>query len=358
MADLHAPLVKPTAEANPDGTEHALDYHSTKHGGYDQVVALARKEGHKLSPARVAELIQQHPKDHHHIVEYLEKKFGHGYTTKVHAAMGRATRAEHVDLDMDKENPHHKSVQGNGDPDPNRLALHDHGHEKHGEEAKVVTPVDIYTNDGKPYPIGKTKVGQTFRMNAGGYKHLKLQDYNAGKETECVLGFTIHADTGQQVSGWVPAACLDKKVGGALTHVDKGIAKVDNAKAHAHEFSKHPKHVVAHGSPKSYADLRTAANQTGDANMPEHYFARPGNVVNLLSNVPGSGHDKFGVALDVVVEGTQFFETVPPLTDHVQLFKKASMTLTDQVITFVYGKTEKNGQAPSFGWINKDCLKG
>lgn len=352
-------LATPTAEADPHPT-HDLQYKSTKHLGVDEVVALART-GH-VSPARVAELIAQHPHDKDHILKFLHGNphFGNKFVQEVHHAMGNADAAEKVDLDMRELNPKNAGTQSDGQADPNRVTKHvDAGAGKKDTEvdATLSAPTSIFKNDGTAYPIGQAPKGFDVRLNAGGAKSMHLTDpeRDPAQKYDCVMVFYIGPDGGQRVTGWVPVDKLDP-TGQHLAAVDKTIAKRGDAKHHGMHFTGAAKKVQATGSPAVFEGLRTAPNQTKEANKPDHYFARPGNVVNLLPNAPSTGPDKFGIAIDVLVEGTVFHEAEPRLLEHSPLYHEASTTMTDQVITFVYGKAEVPGQDPSYGWVNVACL--
>lgn len=356
MADPAAPTTTPLPQPTPGQAPHAthdLKYHSTHHIGFDEVVALVRHG--KPAPARVAELMTQRPGDQRHILEYLHQHLGNHYVNEVKAALHSksTTNAAKVDLDMRKLNPHDQGTTQGGAADPNRLVEHPKAHPE-GVKAHLVTETSIYKNDGTAYPIGKAPAGQEVQLNAGGAKQITIAELDPAHPTDCVMAFYI-GPADQHVTGWIPRSVLDA-TGAHLAQVDQSIAKKIDHKHKDLKFAHTAKKVKAVGRPAEFADLRTAAHQGDSANLPDHYYARPGNVVNLLSNVPGSGSTKFGVALDVLVENTVFHEATPRLVDHTQLFKKASADLTDQAITFVYGKAQIGNQAPSYGWINAACL--
>src|SRR3954467_13135698 len=97
-------LAQPTPDHDP---AHATKDLGHGHGGFQQVVALART-GH-VSPARVAELIVEHPHDKHHILEYLHshRHFGNSFVQQVTHALGHAEKANKVDIDERRLNPDH-----------------------------------------------------------------------------------------------------------------------------------------------------------------------------------------------------------------------------------------------------------
>ena len=333
-------------EAHAPSAKKDLAFHDTHHVGLDEVKALVHAQGAHIAPARIAELMVQHPTDQHAILEFVQKTLGNGFTGHVRTAMTHAKKANHVDVGMNNLNKHDRG-SGTDGADPNRLALH-------GVEAKFEKDTPVYSNDGKPFE-GEAKATRTVQLNTGAAKSMVL---GQGKAVPCVLGFRIQSGA-HAVTGWIPVSALDE-TGRKLAGVDKTIAHEVADKHKGYKFATAPLKVAPKNPPSSFANLRLAASSprsSDTANLPEHYYAR-GSVVNLLSNVPNTGSNaekKFGVAIDVLVAGTEFFEASPQLVDHVQLWEKKSDKLTNETITFVYGKAV-HGNNTSYGWINKDCL--
>ncbi|HEY0251248.1 MAG TPA: hypothetical protein VGC41_06955, partial [Kofleriaceae bacterium] len=194
-------------------------------------------------------------------------------------------------------------------------------------------------------------VGAEVKLNTGAVKKLEID----GKPTDCVFGFHVGG-----VSGWVPVESLDD-VGKRLAVVDKKIAGEVTAKHKGMQFDhKHARTVVARAAPAEFDDLRLAAStKHTTGNQPHDYYDRGHGAVNFLSNVPNTGDNdekKFGIADDIVANGTTFIPAEPRLEKSVQLFKDGTKTLTTHKITFIYGKAEKDGNPASFGWINAACL--
>lgn len=373
MADQEqapAGLATPTKAADPTKKTEDLSYHSSKYGkAYSQLVALAR--GHELTVDRASELIVQNPHVKTHMIEFLHKEKGNGFVQKVMHALPHAKKEDSVDLDERELNPTHPGQTRSGADDHNRVAVGKTKSTDHPQYSvgTLATATPIYQNDGNPYPIGKSRLApaQKIQLNAGAVKKIKLAD-SPDIETECVMAFYIAGTldeandpkTDPHVTGWIPISALDA-TGQHLGAVDRTISKKAHTQIqHAHlQFTGKVHTVNPVGAPAAYASLMTGANQdpANGANMPDHYYARPGNVVNLLNNAPNTGPSKFGVATDVMVAGTKFQEVSPRLSEHTQLWEAKSSKLTNQQITFVFGKATVDGQpGESYGWVNVACL--
>ena len=302
-------------EAHAPHAKHDLAFHDTHHVGLDEVKALVHAQGHRISPDRIAELMVQHPTDQHAIHEYVQTTLGNGFMQHVAKALPHAKKANHVDVGMNNLNKHDQG-SGTTGADPNRLELH-------GTAAKFETATHVYSNDGKPF-AGEAQAHRSVQLNAGAATSMILEGHT--HPTPCVLGFRIQSGA-HAVTGWVPVSALDA-TGQKLAGVDKKIAHEVAAKHEGYAFAQHPLKVKPKTPPAAFANLRLAASTARShdtANLPEHYYAR-GSVVNLLSNVPNTAANadkKFGVALDVLVEGTEFYEAAPQLVDHVQLWEKS-----------------------------------
>ncbi len=342
----------------------ALEFKNTKHVALDEIRALAHQQGQHLDPARVAELMVEHRSDDTAIAHFIQQTLGNHYMAEVTKALPHAAAANKRSVGLNGLNEHNRG-SGTDGADPNRLAIH-HGKVMH--EATFSKDTLLYSNDGKPL-AGEARAGKPAKLNSGGSKKLVLDGLNQGKAVECVLGFRLTEHVAEigtvaahmnVVTGWIPIDALDG-VGQKLAKVDKTIAAHIATVHHGLSFAPHAQKVHVKPPPADIANLRLAKSSAAShdtANLPEHYYAR-GTTVNLLSNVPNSGPDatkKFGVALDALVAGTEFSQVEPAMVEHVQLWEARSSVLTDKVMTFVYGKAEAPGQAPSYGWINQDCL--
>ncbi|HEX4242647.1 MAG TPA: hypothetical protein VHZ53_14660 [Steroidobacteraceae bacterium] len=359
-------------EADPHKTHDLSGYHPTGHAGLDQVKALVAHDKLGKPPvARVAELIAEHPDDRPSIFRLFRAMphLGKPYEREVEHAEPAAKAAHKLDLDLKGFNSKHAGETRDHTIDPNRLA-------KAGskEQAALALDTKIYTSDGSPYSIGDAKAGATVAMNAGGAKDLKLTGDSTA--TRCVMAFYVGPpfSSGDKrfdptrpwrpapetaVTGWIPVVKLNS-LGQSLAVVDGNIASAVD-KQHANvQFSKTAQLVTPLAVPRSFAHLRTAPQHRSakpDANLPEHYFGRPGDVVNLMLNAPNTGGaTRFGAAIDALVGKTAFYQANPPLEIQTPLWEAGTDKLTDQVITFVYGRADSTAGAPSYGWINKELL--
>lgn len=368
QAPAPAGLAPVTPAKDPSQKTEDLSYHASKYGkAYSQLVALAH--ANKLTVDRASEFIAQNPHLREHMLEFLHKEKGNSFVQKVVHAMPHAKKEAAVNLDEKKLNPDHPGKTRSGADDHNRVAVGKTKSTDHPQYSlgTLATACSIYQNDGTPYPIGTARLvpTQQIQLNAGAQKKIKLADLG---ETDCVMAFYIGATTDPStdyrtdthVTGWIPISALDD-TGKHLAGVDKTVAKKSKAQIdHAHlKFTGKVHTVTPIGAPAAFANLMTNSNQDpkNGANMPDHYYARPGNVVNLLNNAPNTGSGKFGVATDVMVAGTKFQEVSPRLSEHTQLWEAKSSKLTNQQITFVFGKATVDGQpGESYGWVNIACL--
>lgn len=342
-----------TQQARDQKPSDELDYKSTKHFAVDEVEALLKHYGAHTSPQRVAELIVEHGGEAQ-IEKYIHahsSSLGAGFWKKVVDAMPRAKKADRVDIGFNGLNKHDKGTGSTG-ADPNRLAEH----KASGlTNAKTIAVTHMYANDGSIMgePVDKD---QTVELNTGAVKSLKID----GKNHDYVFGFHVKEQNGKAVSGWIRVLDLDD-TGHHLAKVDKKIAhEVAEKHKGMHFDNKHAHTVVAKDAPASFDNLRLAStSKPTSSNQPHDYYNRGNGAVNFLANVPNTGENdekKFGIATDIVKNGSTFIPATPRLEKSVQLFKNGEPTLTTHKITFVYGKCEKDGQPASFGWINADCL--
>lgn len=351
-----AGLQTPRPGSAPHQTHELSDYHHTGHAGLDQVKALVQHDKpHKPPAARVAELIAEHKKDRKSIFQLFRATphLGESYVTEVKHAEPAANAAHKLDLDLKGFNQKHPG-ETDGQSDPNRLT-------QNGAKQSATLQEDtkVYTSDGKPYSGAEARHGAKVELNAGGAKDLKLE----GDETPtpCVMVFRLPLPALKTaVTGWIPVAKLDP-LGRKLAGFDKDIATAVGEKHANVQFSATAQIVNPVGAPRAFAHLRTAPQHRGakpDANLPKHYFGRPGEVANLMLNAPNTGGaTRFGAAIDALVQGTKFYPAKDPhLEIQTPLWEAGTDKLTDQVITFVYGRAESSAGAPSYGWINKEQL--
>lgn len=346
-------LTGPNPDAAPHTTGTLHGYHNTGHPGLDQVKALAKHS--RPDPTRVAELMAEHKHDAARISTFVTEQFGAGYGAQVDRAGKHAWAAFKLDLDMGTFNQNHQDEDG-----PNRLA-------DGGTRALIAKPTHVYANNGTPFPVEKVPQAREVKINAGAYQRITLQD--TGAQEDCVMAFSLgptSADA-KRASGWIPVSSLDPE-GQRLAGIDKAIASQvqDQHKGIRFVPFAEAKTVTPASAPVEFANLRTVANQTSDdKNLPQHYYARPGSVADLYSNVPNTGGaTRFGVAIDSLVANTKFLRADPLLRARTPLWKAGTKDLTNQVISFIYGRAElpqtagaPPAKAPSFGWINEELIK-
>lgn len=335
------------------------------------------------APEAVAEIMVERPNEHEHIVRWLHEHFGNSFVHKVMTTgMAKAKRAYSHDVSFaqhgkeatgfESPNADHGKQRSGGD-DPNRMT-------DHGQGITLAHDTDVYRGDGSGYdeaqvlqdraqaagqpaptnlpPAGTiihAKQNDVLRLETGAVKTMKVKGPDGTVAAHpCVLCFQVG---NVPVSGWIPTWAIDPKFHRVL-NVDKRIA------AHLDAAGDKDKKHFAHKArkvnpvPAPHPELRVSANQRvgSGANMVDHYFERPGGVVNLLANVPASGGGRFGVPLDVLVKDQEFFEDTSVAHEHTPLWESGKNgDQTDMKITFAYGKIETPG-GPKYGWINMACL--
>ena len=193
--------------------------------------------------------------------------------------------------------------------------------------------------------------GADVRLNTGGHAVLTIN----GAPTECVMAFYI-GNAGAQVTGFVPVTALAPE-SAALVTKDKAISDKLNAKGMREGYAPTARKVAPKKPSADLDELRTEPGMTDPGvSRVHHYCERPGGVVDLLVNVPGSDDSRFGVAIDILTPTSQFFTSTTVAPQHTPLYHfGAGKAQTNKQMTFVYGKAV-TGTRVSYGWINTAML--
>lgn len=320
------------------------------------------------SPERIAEILDQHQTKLETVVHFLHEHFGNKFVHRVleaHKKLKQHSHNEHMD-DFNKKADFGFDREGKK-TDPNRLT-------DGGKLGKVATATAIYKGDGAafdpnavradsaaendqppPAPVATSIIevaaGTDVRLNTGGYAVLTIN----GQPTECVMVFSI-GNSIAHATGYIPVPALTPE-SAALVQKDKKITQKLHKEGAKEHYSTKARKVVPHRMPPEYEELRTEPGMKDPGvSRIEHYSARPGGVVNLLVNVPGSDDSRFGVAIDILTAATQFFPSTTVQTQHTPLYRFGSgKPQSNKVLTFVYGKAVTGGRV-SYGWINHAML--
>jgi hypothetical protein len=182
--------------------------------------------------------------------------------------------------------------------------------------------------DGLGNVRGKVK-GSSVRINYGGRKKIHAVAH--------VYAFAVGLDTGVTASGWVREDALDNAPIKRMPTV-----KLGNPGKGDYEATW----VVSGGDPGSIAGLKVIKDFDGNNGAGTDYLVRPGNVVNFLYNLPGSG----GVATDTFPVGVTFKRSKGVEQLSVPLYHEGG---TKQVghMDFIYGHI-----GGRYGWIARDAL--
>lgn len=362
----------------------AGEVHQPSPGASSTISRLKMLLAHDRTPPaeQVAEIMVRYPKEHQHeVVAWLHQHFGNAFVHDVMTTgMAKAKKAYGHDESFTTENPKANHATGGSSgtsDDPNRMR-------QGGVDATLIAPTDIYRGDGSVFnkhqvladsnsPAAATTDASAavhadgskpLRIETGAVKKLPIkQPDGTTKNEDCVLCFYV-GDA--PVTGWVPVSVIDPKFA-PLLKVDRKIAGHLDAEGDkdldADKHKKKGQHknfgAARQVAPKLAPNpqWRTQANQTNQtANFADHYYERPGGVVNLLANVPASHGGRFGVPIDVLVAGTEFTEDKSVAREHCPLWMSgADSVQTSEQIVFAYGKIDTPG-GPKYGWINVACL--
>jgi hypothetical protein len=104
---------------------------------------------------------------------------------------------------------------------------------------------------------------------------------------------------------------------------------------------------ITGGSANRFGDLKVVPNSKARNERASDYLLRPGNVTNLLYNLPGQG----GVSTDTLPKGAPFVRAAGVEPVKIPLYRKGDDKVADHM-TFVYGRS-----GDRYGWIAQDALK-
>jgi len=150
-----------------------------------------------------------------------------------------------------------------------------------------------------------------------------------------VYAFAVYLTSGQHVSGWVPQSA-----------VDPDIARMRTANApNPHEGEYESDFVLTGGNLAEYGNLKVIPNFTETNGAASDYLVRPGNVLNMLYNLPCMG----GVSNDTLPLGARF-RRARVEAHAIPLYRPGGQQVVDWLV-FVYGHV--NGR---YGWIARDAL--
>lgn len=336
-------------EQSTDAEPKAQAASAKKHHVSHPSLALIQSAPADELAERCAEALTLYPRDERVIADFIHKHGGNRLMNEVHRKMGRAERANDVDIKMghyskDEDN-YDKFKTGGTDVnrlvDP-RLASHSHSRAMIATASKVYDNMGTATHDA---PVGEVQV------NTGAVSKILIE----GKAVECVYGFRV----GGSAMGWVPVSAFDDETKKTLIKRDRAIAsRVEKAQKHAH-FAAEAVTVTPVEAPEKFQGLRTLANQkdTNHENEAEHYFKRGDGAVNLVFNVPGSGGGRVGVASDRVGADSKFHKAKNVGPMHTPLFPDKS-DKSDRALTFVYGKIVNSAGSEQYGWITEEQVSG
>lgn len=264
----------------------------------------------------------------------------HHHGAAADAAARRMAARRNVDLSRDNQD------HANG-PDANRLLVD-------GKPVHAVRKTGIYTTGGGGGVrlLGHASKDDVVRVNAGSICRLPLPDAKGHvHERTCVLAFDVEGHT-----GWVDVDDLEHHA--EVVALQRTIEKrVDAQRKDGADKFHPPEAVNPRPSPPAFRGLHTFPHQTGDGGLPEHYYERPGGLVNLLVNVPTPGGSRYGVADDVVAAGAEFSRAEGVAEERVPLWTTGKPgKKTAHAITFVYGYVKNAAGEKRYGWINRACL--
>lgn len=150
-----------------------------------------------------------------------------------------------------------------------------------------------------------------------------------------VYAFATTLTTGAHVSGWVPQSAVDPDIARMPT--------ADAPRPSAGEYESD--FVLTGGDLAAFGDLKVIPGYTDSNGAASDYLVRPGNVLNLLYNLPCMG----GVATDTLPLGVRFRRS--RVEAHaIPLYRPGGRQVVDWLV-FVYGHV--NGR---YGWIARDAL--
>jgi len=170
---------------------------------------------------------------------------------------------------------------------------------------------------------------KSVRINFGARK-------NIGSKAH-VYAFAVKLSTGVTASGWVREGALAQ---GPITRMP--TVKGKNPGEGDYEATW----TVTGGDPNAFGDLKVSSDYDDGGRNATDYLKRPGDVVNLLYNLPGMG----GVSIDTFPAGVKFHRSKGVLEIDVPLYPPGS-THVARRMKFIYGHI-----GGRYGWIARDAL--
>ncbi|MFZ5788095.1 MAG: hypothetical protein ACOY3Y_16780 [Acidobacteriota bacterium] len=152
-----------------------------------------------------------------------------------------------------------------------------------------------------------------------------------------VYAFAARLDTGLTASGWVRETALAH---GPITRMPTVAHSSPGQGDYEADWT------VTGGKPSAFGDLKVAPNFTGSNVAATDYLLRPGNVVNLLYNLPGRG----GVAVDTFPAGVGFKRARGVEQLEIKCYKPGGSTV-QRLLPFIFGHI-----GGRYGWIARDAL--
>lgn len=280
-------------------------------------------------------------------------------STRASASGGHhgGVKGGHRNVDMAQANLHNRDHYSKGGMDPNRFTLN--GHRLHLKEDSPIM-ADNGQQLGTAHRMRKVKkrggghtfVKQAVRINAGEIRDVTPEA--GGPSQTCVFIFSVDGH-----SGWVNVHAFENAP--ELAKAQRAIKGRLSDLRGEHEDAQHggAGHKVRPSDAPSEIDkLFTLPHQT-TANHAHDYYQRPGGVVNLLINLPGTDQHRVGVAGDVIAAGADFHRVAGVGEERCYLWTKGQHGhKTEHYIPFVYGYITRPGQEKRFGWINKHMVPG
>lgn len=362
------------APAQAPAAEHDATYKPIPHHKGLALVKTLLAHGGAPDPARIAELIAENRSDADEIAHFIQKTFGNKFMHAVSEAQGAADNAERHNLRLDDDG-HHRPFVAEKDgytsdraknrakerhkkarPELNRIS-------DHNKLPTLPKPTKVYDNMGTAH--GEAAPGDV-EINAGAVANLEIE----GVKQECIFVYKAKPTNGSTLLfGWVPTAAFEHNaVLAHVIHKDKRIAdKMDAAQEHGAQFSEVKETVSPVPVPADMNELRIIPNaretepdgKKSTDNFARHYYLRPdegGGSVNLLANVPGTGHDRFGIASDRLGPGAAFFRATNIAPAYSPLYITKSYVQSAKAMKFIFGYTVNNTGERQYGWLLADHL--
>ncbi len=172
-------------------------------------------------------------------------------------------------------------------------------------------------------------VDSAVKINYGGRKRINGVNH--------VYAFAARLDTGITASGWVREGALNNSPISRMPTValsDPGHGDYETV------------FTVTGGNNADFEGLKVSKDYDDGGRNATDYLVRPGNMFNLLYNLPGRG----GVATDTFPLGVSFRRCQGVLHIDINLYEPSG-TKVVRTMPFVYGHVGSR-----YGWVAKDAL--